>query len=288
MKTALLSILLLEYSTAFQPAASRSCASLPRQKCSLQLAADNDEGSTKNKGDNKAMAFLRSKGRIGGAANMDFANAMGLDESPSGGSQKNATGGTKKSKAAYVSCTTSGVIDDMSDPFPFTTSGSQWQGITDRVMGGSSNGSLTRETIDGKLANVLRGNVSLVENNGGFIQMATDLSLDPSQDAFVDAEKYDGVELEVYCEGTGVAENFNVHLRNPACDRQNSSYRATFEVRPGQWATVRLPWDAFKGFGPGPEVTPFVPVLRRLGVVSIGEVKDVMLAVGKVGFYNVI
>lgn len=33
------------------------------------------------------MAFLRQKGRIGGAANMDFANAMGLDESPSGGSK---------------------------------------------------------------------------------------------------------------------------------------------------------------------------------------------------------
>mmetsp|Transcript_13375 Transcript_13375/g.22816 ORF Transcript_13375/g.22816 Transcript_13375/m.22816 type:complete len:291 (+) Transcript_13375:112-984(+) len=288
MKTALLSILLLEYSTAFQPAASTS---LPRQLHPLQqaAAAADDGGSTNKKDDNKAMAFLRSKGRIGGAANMDFANAMGLDESPSGGSQKDTTGGTKKSKAAYVSCTTSGVIDDMSDPFPFTSSGSQWLGITDRVMGGSSNGSLTRETIDGKLANVLRGNVSLVSgNNGGFIQMATDLSLDPSEDSFVDAEKFDGIELEVYCESSSTEENFNVHLRNPACDRQMSSYRATFEVRPGQWATVRLPWDAFEGYGPGPEVTPFVPILRRLGVVSIGEVKDVVLAVANVGFFSVI
>jgi hypothetical protein len=37
--------------------------------------------------DNKAMAFLRKVGRVGGAANMDFATAMGLDESPSGGSK---------------------------------------------------------------------------------------------------------------------------------------------------------------------------------------------------------
>ena len=37
--------------------------------------------------DNKAMAFLRKVGRVGGAANMDFANAMGLDESPSGGAK---------------------------------------------------------------------------------------------------------------------------------------------------------------------------------------------------------
>ena len=115
----------------------------------------------------------------------------------------------RKSKAAYVSCTTSGIIDDMSDPFPFTSSGSQWQGITDRVMGGVSNGSISRETIDGKLANVLRGNVSL-RNNGGFIQMATDLSLDPSVDLFVDASGFDGVELDVYCEGGDAEEKFNV------------------------------------------------------------------------------
>ena len=77
-------------------------------------------------------------------------------------------------------------------------------------------------------------------------------------------------------------------LRNPACDRQFSSYRATFTLPPGQWVTVRLPWDAFTGYGPGPDVTPFAPILRRLGVVAIGEAKDVVLAVGKVGFYNVI
>lgn len=39
------------------------------------------------KGDNKAMSFLRKMGRVGGSANMDFANAMGLDESPSGGTK---------------------------------------------------------------------------------------------------------------------------------------------------------------------------------------------------------
>ena len=33
------------------------------------------------------MAFLRKVGRVGGAANMDFADAMGLDESPSGGTK---------------------------------------------------------------------------------------------------------------------------------------------------------------------------------------------------------
>ena len=148
------------------------------------------DGSTTKKGDNKAMSFLRKVGRVGGAANMDFADAMGLDESPSGGTKsshhENGFQHVRKSKSAYIPCTTSGVIDDMSDGFPFTSSGSTWQGITDKVMGGVSNGSLTRETVDDKIANVLRGKVSL-QNNGGFIQMATDLSLDPGADPFVDA-----------------------------------------------------------------------------------------------------
>jgi hypothetical protein len=48
-----------------------------------------------------------------------------------------------------------------------------------------SKGSVTREVVDGKLANVLRGSVSL-ENNGGFVQMATDLALDPSVSRTVD------------------------------------------------------------------------------------------------------
>jgi len=238
------------------------------------------------------MAFLRKVGRVGGAANMDFANAMGLDESPSGGSKssyhEDGFKNVRKSKASYIPCTTSGVIDDMSEPFPFTSSGSQWEGKTDQVMGGLSGGSLIRETIGGKLANVLRGTVSL-ENNGGFIQIATLLSLDPSVDMFVHATDYDGVELEVYCEHEGAEfeEDFNVHLKTPICERQQSSYRGSFAIESGKWAVVRLPWSAFEGFGPGADSNPFVPSLRRLGVVSIGEAKDVVLAVGKVGFFSV-
>lgn len=285
-KSTLLPILLvasnIDIGSAFQVPACTTSYHHQRSLATTLLAEN---------GDNKAMDFLRKVGRVGGAANMDFANAMGIDESPSGGSKTSyhedgSFKNVRKSKASYTPCTTSGVIDDMTDPFPFTSSGSQWQGITDRIFGGMSNGSLSRETIEGKVANVLRGNVA--DNTGGFIQMVTDLSLDPSTDRFVDASEYDGLEIEVYCEGLDVEENFNVHLRTPACDRSRSSYRSTFTIRPGQWATVRLPWDAFEGYGPGPDSTPFVPSLRRLGLVSVGEAKDVVVAVGGIGFYNVI
>lgn len=98
----------------------------------------------------------------------------------------------------------------MTEVFPTASCGTEWQGYTDRVMGGVSSGSLARETFEGRTANVLRGSVSL-ENNGGFIQMATNLFL-PQKSNAVDASDYDGVELEVYCQGDGEHdhETFNV------------------------------------------------------------------------------
>lgn len=101
------------------------------------------------------------------------------------------------------------MVDDLSEQFPFTSSGNQWSAFTDTVMGGKSNGSLSREEIEGKSANVLRGHVSLA-NNGGFIQMATDMALDPSVALTVDASDFDGIELDVLHGGSMAKESFNV------------------------------------------------------------------------------
>jgi hypothetical protein len=176
----------------------------------------------------------------------------------------------------------------MSENFPYTSCGTTWRGFTDQVMGGVSYGRLEREQdVEGRTANCLHGKVSLY-NNGGFVQMATDLSLDPFVGS-VDASEYDGIELDVLCQGRDDTGSFNVHLRNPACTRQNSSYRATFEVKSGRgWKTVRLPWKDFKGFGPGPETTPFdATELRRVGIVAIGrKIEDLNLALAGLRFYT--
>jgi len=230
------------------------------------------------------MAFLRKVGRVGGKK--DFVNAVGSDEGPAG----KAAGPSLITKApsAFKSCVDSGTIDDMSENFPYTSCGTAWRGFTDQVMGGVSYGRLEREQeVEGRTANVLHGKVSLY-NNGGFVQMATDLSLDPFVGS-VDASAYDGIELDVLCQGKDDTGSFNVHLRNPACARQNSSYRATFEIESGKgWKTVRLPWKDFKGFGPGPESTPFdVTELRRVGIVAIGrKIEDLNLALAGLRFYS--
>jgi len=163
------------------------------------------------------MAFLKKVGRIGGAANRDFTNVLGIDEGPSGKAAGRG-GSMTKSKEAFRCCTDTGVVDDMAEDFPFTSSGTRWSGFTDQVMGGVSMGTLAREDdFCGRTANVMRGHVSLA-NNGGFIQMATDLNIDP-QATSVDASSFDGVELDVTCtsEDGAPSERFNVqyvfHIR---------------------------------------------------------------------------
>ena len=78
-------------------------------------------------------------------------------------------------------------------------------------MGGVSVGNLMREEFAGRKANVLRGKVSLA-NNGGFIQMATNLATRVNDETSVDASKFEGVELDVYngIESETGAEQFNV------------------------------------------------------------------------------
>ena len=78
-------------------------------------------------------------------------------------------------------------------------------------MGGISTGHLCREVFDGRTANVMRGKVSL-ENNGGFIQMATNLANVQTDDArpFVDVSGFDGMELDIQYQGVEDSESFNV------------------------------------------------------------------------------
>jgi len=245
--------------------------------------------TTGTKGDNKAMAFLKKIGKVGGSK-VDFTNAVGVDEG-SGGAKVSSNRGKwdhdramKKAKHAYRSCVDSGTIDDLSETFPITSSGTQWAGVTDGVMGGSSSGVLVREEFQGRLSNVLKANVRL-ENDGGFVQMVTDLALDPSVSNTVDASKYDGIEFDIYYEGDSDKESFNVHLKDSNCVRQFSSYRATFELPQGEWTTVRLPWSRFEGFGWGAvENLLNVSALRRIGLVAIGKKMDVELAISSIRF----
>lgn len=170
---------------------------------------------------------------------------------------------------------TSAIIDDLGREPPVAAIGSNWQLVTDQVMGGVSRGTMARETIAGRAAIRMRGEVSL-ENNGGFIQIALDLSPDGGS---VDASAWSGIELDV----CGNGEQYGVHLRTDALWKPWQSYRQIFTAR-AKWQTVQLPFDDFV-----PHRTD-IPLdthrLRRIGLVAIGRAFSSDLALGGLRFMS--
>lgn len=165
---------------------------------------------------------------------------------------------------------TSAVIDDVSrEP---ATAGA-WRLFTDQVMGGVSQGIMVREVVGGRPAIRMRGAVCL-ENNGGFVQIARDLS---PEGGLVDASFWSGIELDIF----GNGEEYGVHLRTDTTTRPWQSYRQTFTACP-EWRTVRLPFDRFV---PHRTQIAFNPHrLRRIGLVAIGRAFSADLALGAVRF----
>ena len=166
------------------------------------------------------------------------------------------------------------VIDDLSGAFPLARNGARWELLSDRVMGGVSAGRLTRETVAGRMAIRLQGDVSLA-NNGGFIQMA--LELLPSG-AATDCSGFTGIEIEV----AGNDETYGLHLRTADLNRPWQSYRQSFRAE-ADWRVLRL---AFAGFLPyRTEAALDVSRLRRLGLVAIGRAFRADLALAAIRFY---
>jgi hypothetical protein len=152
------------------------------------------------------------------------------------------------------------IIEDQSQPFPLSALGTRWQVLTDQVMGGVSRGQLTREIFDGREALRLRGDVSLA-NNGGFVQMALDLS---PGGAAIDVSQWNGIEMTV----RGAGETYGLHLRTADLLRPWESYRQSFVAAPA-WQTLRLPFSGFAAHRT--EIPLDLRRLRRLGLVAIGR-----------------
>lgn len=146
-----------------------------------------------------------------------------------------------------------------------------WEYVSDRVMGGLSTGKLELTTVDGRAIAHLRGSISL-ENNGGFVQMAFDLT-DNGQ-AF-DASKFTGFELEA----KGNGQIYDLRLRTTQLNRPWQSFRSSFT--PGtSWQTLRFP---FAGFVPHRTDASLDPSrLRRVGVLAIGRAFEADVSVRSV------
>lgn len=150
----------------------------------------------------------------------------------------------------------------------------KWEYVADAVMGGVSQGQLTRETVQGHAATRLTGDVSL-DNNGGFLQMAFDFS---DGGGPVDASAWSGIELTL----CGNAQTYDLRLRTTDLDKPWQSFRIPFTA-PAQWTTMRF---VFADLEAHRTDAPFDPhALRRLGLVAVGRAFAVDLAVRDVAFF---
>ena len=155
---------------------------------------------------------------------------------------------------------TTDVIDDLSRPPPRASNGADWELVADRVMGGVSNGSMHRETVRGREAIHMQGDVSL-ENNGGFLQIALDLAPNGTS---IDASRWSGLEIDVMV-------------------RPWQSYRHSF-VAASEWRTLRLPFEEFEAHRIDAPLD--TSTLRRIGIVAIGRAFHADVAIGGVRFHT--
>ena len=167
------------------------------------------------------------------------------------------------------------LIDDFSRKDLVSNLGTQWRSVSDKVMGGVSNASITHDTIDGHSCIHLTGHVSL-ENEGGFAQASLDLAQEGGD---LSASGYSGVRIVA----RGNNEKYSLHLRTPDNVRPWQSYRAHF-IASSLWQRHDLPFSEFAAHRI--DVRLDVTRLRRIGLVAIGRAFEADLAVSEIGFYR--
>lgn len=149
----------------------------------------------------------------------------------------------------------------------------RWVFFADTVMGGVSQGSAQFETTDQGPALRLSGSVS-TENNGGFIQVRTELA----KKAALGAK---GIKITL----KGNGDQYFIHLRNGATLVPWHYYGQAFTA-PSGWIEVRLPFDSFeRSYGIMPR-TVNVKSLKSIGIVAYGKDYEADVSVLNMEFYD--
>jgi len=166
------------------------------------------------------------------------------------------------------------IIDDRTSGSFRSSLGTEWRLVTDQVMGGVSEGTMTLDTFENRHCLRMRGNVS-TENSGGFVQIALPLS---EQNEF-DATQYTGIELEV----AGNNESYNIHIRTAGLWLPWQSYRFGFKAT-NDWQTLRFPFRDIKPYRTSKAFRQ--DRLVRIGLVGIGRDFQADLCLASLSLYR--
>lgn len=148
----------------------------------------------------------------------------------------------------------------------------RWRFFADTVMGGISTGDVSFVREGGDVFARMTGAVS-TENNGGFIQIRTELSSPPPDGTT-------GIRLVV----RGNDQPYFVHLRTTGTLLPWQYYQAGFEVT-RDWTEVRLPLVDFKASGKLLRSVPKAGKLQSVGIVAFGRDHEAEVEVRELSFY---
>ena len=157
------------------------------------------------------------------------------------------------------------IVDDMKNQSglpdeEFCESGNaKWCFVTDKVMGGISEGSLEFKKESETYFYRMTGDLSL-ENNGGFIQFRTKIEDHPR------GKSFKGIRLKV----RGNNNEYTVHIRTKYLLLPWQYYESAFQATE-QWTTIELPFTTFKksNFYQPSDVTS--QDIKTIGIVAIGR-----------------
>lgn len=143
-----------------------------------------------------------------------------------------------------------------------------WRYVSDRVMGGVSDGEMQMaKDGDGFYARLV-GNVSTA-NNGGFIQFRRALDAPFAEDST-------GLALRL----RGNGERYYIHLRPKSSTRPWHYFAAAIDTN-GTWQDIALPWSSFTA--QGGLVAEFDPSeITSIGVVAYGADYEAQLDVARI------
>ncbi len=161
--------------------------------------------------------------------------------------------------------------------FPFTeTSARYWQFVSDRVMGGVSDGTLRFSEENGRYFAHMTGEVSTA-NNGGFIQFRAGLSFAGQADRGTGLQ---GVRLMARGDG----QTYYIHFRTTQSRRPWHYYAASFRAN-ADWQMIDLPFAAFTAQQAG-AIALNAANITSIGIVAYGRDHKADIAVASVGFYR--
>lgn len=167
------------------------------------------------------------------------------------------------------------LIDNFSKEGPKSDLVTNWEFVSDRVMGGISTGKIEFVDEDERSSIHLTGSVSLA-NNGGFIQAQTNFN---PKGRSVDARRFTGIKLLA----KGNSQQYAIHLRTNQTRLAWQYYQTMFSTN-GQWQEIKIPFTLFKPYSIRSPLN--TRTLKSIAIVAIGREFQADIFVDEIAFYG--